>query len=383
MKKHLKNCYFRMGAVSIKKAGKWLTVLLVSLLAGGTAGMIYTNQLSAIRREETALQSEMESLLEEASSQQQLQSSQPEEEGPVNPLTGLPIEEGQEDCRPVAVMINNIKKAQPLLGVQDADILYECLVEGGITRIMAVYQDSQEIPVIGSIRSARPYYIHLASSLDAIYVHVGGSTQAKNLLKKGLVTDYDLGSMEQYMWRDPDRRAEMGYEHSAVTSGQKLTEAMDKKETRVTHKEDIVQPASFSQESPVQEGKDTSNVSVTFSSYKSTDFSYDPQKGSYLVSQFDKPQIDGNTQQQVSKENVVILCINTYPIDDYGLMAMDLAGSGEGYYLHGGKRIEIQWSRKTEDSPFVFTTAQGDPLSFLPGQFYICCVPLESRISFS
>lgn len=190
----------------------------------------------------------MESLLEEASSQQQLQSSEPEEEGPVNPLTGLPIEEGQEDCRPVAVMINNIKKAQPLLGVQDADILYECLVEGGITRIMAVYQDSQEIPVIGSIRSARPYYIHLASSLDAIYVHVGGSTQAKNLLKKGLVTDYDLGSMEQYMWRDPDRRAEMGYEHSAVSSGQKLTEAMDKKETRVTRKEDIVQPASFSQD---------------------------------------------------------------------------------------------------------------------------------------
>ena len=65
MKKHLKNCYFRMEAVGIKKAGKWLTVLLVSLLAGGTAGIIYTNQLSAIRQEETTLQSEMESLLEE------------------------------------------------------------------------------------------------------------------------------------------------------------------------------------------------------------------------------------------------------------------------------------------------------------------------------
>lgn len=211
---------------------------------------------------------------------------------------------------------------------------------------MAVYQDSQEIPVIGSIRSARPYYIHLASSLDAIYVHVGGSTQAKNLLKKGLVTDYDLGSMEQYMWRDPDRRAEMGYEHSAVTSGQKLTEAMDKKETRVTRKEDIVQPASFSQESPVQEGKDTSNVSVTFSSYKSTDFSYDPQKGSYLVSQFDKPQIDGNTQQQVSKENVVILCINTYPIDDYGLMAMDLADQGKDITCMEGNGLKYNGQEK-------------------------------------
>lgn len=372
-----------MEAVGIRKAGKWVVVLLVLFLAGGIAGMIHTNQLSAIRQEEAALQSGAEALLEAPSSQQQTEPSAPQQEGPVNPLTGLAIEEGEENCRPVAVMINNIKKAQPLLGVQEADLLYECLVEGGITRIMAVYQDPHDIPTVGSVRSARPYYIHLASSLDAIYVHVGGSTQAKNLLKKDLVTDYDLGSMEQYMWRDPDRRAQLGYEHSALTSGQKLAEAMDQKGTRVSRREDLEPQAHFSQQSPVQQGKETSNVSVTFSSYKATDFSYDPQKGGYLVSQFDKPQIDGNTQQQVSKENVVILRINTYPIDDYGLMAMDLAGSGDGYYLHGGKRIEIQWSRETEDSPFVFTTSQGEPLSFLPGQFYICCVPLESRISFS
>ncbi len=372
-----------MEAIGIRKASKWLVVLLVLLLGAGTAGTFYTNQLKVMRQQEAEVQSQMEALLEETSSQaQETVSSEPEPEGPVNPLTGLPIEEGRENSRPVAVMINNIKKAQPLLGVQDADILYECLVEGGITRILAVYQDPQDIPVIGSVRSARPYYIHLASSLDAIYVHVGGSTQARNLLKKDLVTDYDLGSMEQYMWRDPDRRAEMGYEHSAVTSGQRLMEAMDDKQTRTVRKDDVVQQASFSEESPVRQGQDTPNASVTFSSYKSTDFAYDPQKGSYLVSQFGKPQMDGNTQQQVCKENVVILRINTYPIDAYGLMAMDLAGSGEGYYLNGGKRIEIQWSRKTEDSPFVFTTKEGHPLSFLPGQFYICCVPLESRVSF-
>lgn len=214
--------------MAIRKASKWLVVFLALLLGVGTAGIFYTNQLKVMRQQEAEVQSQMEALLEETSSQETV-SSEPELEGPVNPLTGLPIEEGRENSRPVAVMINNIKKAQPLLGVQDADLLYECLVEGGITRILAVYQDPQDIPVIGSVRSARPYYIHLASSLDAIYVHVGGSTQARNLLKKDLVTDYDLGSMEQYMWRDPDRRAEMGYEHSAVTSGQRLMEAMDDK----------------------------------------------------------------------------------------------------------------------------------------------------------
>ena len=95
-----------------------------------------------------------------------------------NPLTGLPIEPEYEQRRPVAVMLNNLKKAQPQLGNSQADIIYEVPAEGGITRMLAVYQSLEDVGSIGSIRSARPYYIELALGHDALYVHAGGSPEA-------------------------------------------------------------------------------------------------------------------------------------------------------------------------------------------------------------
>lgn len=184
------------------------------------------------------------------------------------------------------------------------------------------------------------------------------------------------------MWRDADRRAQLGYEHSAMTSGQRLKVAFDDKKIRATREEEA-QTLEFSENSPVLLGEDTAGMSVNFSFYKTTDFTYDEEQKGYLVSQFGQPMMDGDTDRQVIKQNVLALRINTYPIDDYGLMAMDLAGSGEGYYLSGGKRIDIKWSRATEDSPFVFTTKDGQPLSLLPGQSYLCCIPLQARVTLS
>ena len=100
-----------------------------------------------------------------------------------NPLTGLPIEPEYEQRRPVAVMLNNLKKAQPQLGNSQADIIYEVPAEGGITRMLAVYQSLEDVGSIGSIRSARPYYIELALGHDALYVHAGGSPEAYADLK--------------------------------------------------------------------------------------------------------------------------------------------------------------------------------------------------------
>ena len=87
----------------------------------------------------------------------------------VNPLTGLPMEPEYEQNRPVAVMLNNLKKAQPQLGVSLADIIYEVPAEGGITRMLGVYQTLEGVGNLGSIRSARPYYIELALGHDALF----------------------------------------------------------------------------------------------------------------------------------------------------------------------------------------------------------------------
>ena len=111
---------------------------------------------------------------------------EPEPVGPSgkNPLTGVPMEEEYENDRPVAVMFNNLKAAQPQLGVSRADIIYEIPAEGGITRMVGVYQSLDGVGTIGSIRSARPYYLEVALGHDAIFLHAGGSPQAYTLIKQ-------------------------------------------------------------------------------------------------------------------------------------------------------------------------------------------------------
>lgn len=308
-------------------------------------------------------------------------SQQSQETGNKNPLTGLSISEKYVNQRPVAVMINNIKLAQPLVGVSKADIIYECLVEGGITRLLAVFKDLDNATQIGSVRSARPYYITLARGLDAFYIHVGGSAQAKAIMASGVVDEFDLGSHSNMMWRDSWRKANLGYEHSALTSGEKLLKGITSSGKRTSLRSEDSSGMKFGEDSQIQSGEELNKFTVTFSGYKSTTFTYDSQEQTYKISQFGSAQTDSSIKAQNSKQNVLVLKINTYNIGNTELKALDLVGKGEGYYMSRGKKIKIKWSKKSENSPLTYTTSSGESLTMLPGQIYVCCIPLDSDIS--
>ena len=108
-----------------------------------------------------------------------------------NPLSGEGLDTDISGKRPAAVMFNNLKKALPQLGVAKADVLYEIVAEGGITRIMGLYQDLEDVGDLGSVRSARDYYVNLALGHDAIYIHAGGSPQAYDAFDAWGVTHID------------------------------------------------------------------------------------------------------------------------------------------------------------------------------------------------
>ena len=95
------------------------------------------------------------------------------------------------NARPVAIMLNNLKKALPQLGVSQADLIYELPAEGGITRMMAVFQSVEGVGDLGSVRSARDYYVSLARGHDAVFLHAGGSPQAYSAIKNMGVTALD------------------------------------------------------------------------------------------------------------------------------------------------------------------------------------------------
>lgn len=315
----------------------------------------------------------------------------PEPIGPagINPLTGLPMEPEYEQNRPVAVMLNNLKKAQPQLGVSMADIIYEVPAEGGITRMLGVYQTLDGVGNLGSIRSARPYYIELAMGHDALYVHAGGSPEAYQDLKSWKV-DYIDGvngsaSQSAVFWRDPERKKNKGYEHSLLASGETIQSFWDNSKYPKTHQDDYSYPQTFTDD-PLTGGTAAEHIKLYYTSYKTGLFDYDAETGKYLVSQYQAPYVDGNTGEQVGVTNLLILetSISTISGDTAGRLKVRTTGEGEGTLYRSGQCIPIHWSRSNRDVPFSYTTSDGQPLALGRGNSYVCLInPGSSRVELS
>lgn len=310
----------------------------------------------------------------------------PEYDGPVNPLTGLPIDEKWVNARPVAIMLNNLKQAMPQLGVSQADVIYEVLAEGGITRMLALYQSVENVGLIGSVRSARTYYLELALGHDAVYLHAGGSPDAYNKIKTWNVTALDCvnGPYEgSLFWRDADRIRENGKVHSVVTSGETILELFPTYSFRQEHEEDYVYEMQFAEDGTPAGGQQASTITVPFSSYKTGVFTYDPESGKYLVEEYGSAYIDGNTGEQVSVTNVLVLRTDCslIPGDDAGRISVDLNSGGEGWFACGGKIIPIRWSKNGVNDQLVYTTQYGETLTLGVGTSYVNIIPLSSEIT--
>lgn len=293
-----------------------------------------------------------------------------------NPLTGLEMDEKLLNTKPVAIMINNIEYAQPLLGISKADIAYECLVEGGITRIVAVYKDVASVGTIGSIRSARPPFIELARGLDALYIYCGTSKQADTLLKQNVLDHFDVAYYSDMAWRDSERIA-AGYatEHTLVTDGQKLFSLAESYGVDMTTESSYTQ--KFGTNSQCLQGKAANEITAKFSGYKTTTFKYDTNTRKYTVEQFGEAQYDDTYDCNNAVENVLVLNVNSYLIDDEHVN-LDLVGNGSGYYFTQGKYIPIKWSKANADSPLIYTDEKGTELIMAAGRQYVCCVPLNN-----
>lgn len=306
-----------------------------------------------------------------------------------NPLTGEATDTDLSAARPVAVMLNNLKKALPQCGVAQADLIYEAPAEGGITRMMAVFQSLDGVGDLGSVRSARPYYVELALGLDAIYIHAGGSDGAYSAIKTYGAANID-GVNGPYggtmFWRDAARKKTAGYEHSLFTSAQRIQSLLagSLSSMRQTHKEGWSLPLSFVPDGTPAQGDTADTVSVKYSYYKTGVFRYDPDTGRYLVEEYGEPYVDGSTGEQVAVTNVLVLCTDISLIkgDSAGRQNVRLTGTGTGWFACGGKYIPITWSKPSATDPFRFTTADGEELKLGVGTSYINIVGTDYPVTF-
>lgn len=305
----------------------------------------------------------------------------------VNPLTGLPITgEATNRQRPLAIMLNNLRKALPQQGNSQADIIYEVLAEGGITRMLGVYQSVEGVGEIGSIRSSRPYYLDLALGLDAIYLHAGGSDEAYADIKSWGVTSLDFVRTTAYsdiFWRDAQRRKNNGLEHSVLTSGEAILKAFPNYTFRKDHEEGYSLPYTFAEDGAPAEGESAQSITVPFSNYKTGVFTYDEASKKYLVEEYGAPYVDGNDGQQVAVTNVIAIRTNCKVLDDAGRLRVDLHGhSGDGWFACGGKVIPITWEKKDLGSPLTYAKTDGTALVFGQGNSYVNILPLTCEPSF-
>ncbi len=289
--------------------------------------------------------------------------------------TGLPCTPETRSARPIAVMINNNKVSYPQESISKADIVYECDMEGGVTRLMALFSDWSELGNVGSMRSARNYFIDLAMSHDAIYVHAGGSPSAYTSIADSGIDNIDGVNMhtipDDTFWRDKDRIRECGYEHSMLTSGEKLHIAVTKLKYRTEHKSSFSSGYSFKSEfsEPVG-GKLAESITLVHSNYITVEFVYDVKASRYLKRSFGASHMDGSNGEQLAFENVVVLFVSEKVVDDEGRLDLDLIGNGKGYYLSGGKVLDIEWSRSLEGTLFTLTES-GETLTLNPGKTHI------------
>lgn len=357
---------------------KWIALLLalvlaLSLAACGKAAEKSTVSEPPVEKSETVSEPVSEPEPE----------PEPEPAAPAftNPLSGEAVESDISANRPLAIMLNTLKKALPQSGCGSADMLIEIPEEGGITRVMAVFQDPTGVGNLGTVRSTREYFVAMAMGLDAMLAHAGGSSTAKELLSEQGYTTLDYMSHGDLYWRDPDRKANLGTEHSLYTSSDNLQNYLaETTKIRTTHEDGFTSPYTFVEDGTPAGGTPATDINVSFSSYKDTRFVYDAASGKYQVYAFGDPYMDANTNEQVGVTNVLVVPTAQSTKADGQLQEFDLS-SGTGYFFCGGAYTEINWQKGDLHSPMTFTNKDGTPLNLGVGHTYICICDTDREIT--
>lgn len=294
----------------------------------------------------------------------------------------LKIVDQDSKSRPYAVMINNNHAAWPQCGIGDAYIVYEIIAEGGITRMMALYKD-QDTAKIGSIRSARHYFIDYAEENDAIFVHWGGSPQAYSRLTS--IDSIDGLALEgSVFFRDTSLKRD--YEHTGFTSMENVKEYADKKGYTRDTKKDLLLNYSIEEidMDSIENVRTADNVTIKYSDYHSTSYKYDEEKKVYYRSMSGKANVDLETGEQYTAKNIIAYSVENYTLSDgenKGRQEIKNIGTGTGYYITGGKAIPITWEKESHSAQTVYKYENGEELKVNDGNTFIQIYPTSGSIN--
>lgn len=286
------------------------------------------------------------------------------------PLTGIGTEE-QLERRVVGVTINNHPAARPQSGIADADIIYEVLAEGELTRFVALFHST--LPErVGPVRSARPYLIDLVKDYNGMFITHGWSPEAERMLKSGYA-DYLNGLFHDgtLFKRSSDRRAP----HNSYITFENIFEGLEAQGYDVNG---VVPSLSFYKEGDVQiEGEQSHAIEINYYNRNYVQYEYDEQSGLYERFNGDEQTVDFETDKPVQIANLFVIETEHRIVDDVGRRTIDLDSGGNALLFQNGVVQTVQWERR---GGLIVPVKDGEVLLLKPGQTWINIVPTSPGI---
>jgi hypothetical protein len=301
-------------------------------------------------------------------------------------LTGVPVSEEEYQTlkarRPISVMIDNISLAQPISGIERADVVIEALAEGGIPRLLAVYH-SMDADYIEPVRSARTSFLYWALEYDAMYAHVGSAERAGPANAGAQIIEWNVSDLDYEggpapartaFSRNPNREAP----HNVFTSTERLrAEGV----ARSYERELNFSPWKFSDE--VSLGAPATTLGVDFGASYAPRWDWDPANNAYVRTQYGALQRDGYSGGPIAASNVIVVYANAQVVDSSGHVLYDLLGEGRAQLFSNGQAHEAIWRKEDMGGLTRLYSPDFQEAVFARGKTWIEVVPLSGSTTIS
>jgi len=281
--------------------------------------------------------------------------------------------------RSIAVMIDNHNQAWPQAGLNKAYLVYEAIVEGGETRLMALFK-GVTVDKIGPVRSSRHYFLDYVMENDAIYAHYGWSPLAESDIKQYNINNINgITESTSTFWRVKDKSAP----HNAVTSTDALLKAAKSKGYKTTStKKSVLKYVT--DDVNLDDGQGALSVTIPHSSLQTVKYVYDEQNQVYKRYARNKAQTDWDTGNSITTKNIIITFVKNTTLNDgenKGRQTIYNTGVKDGYYITNGKAIKITCEKTSRSAQTVYKDLNGNEINVNDGNTYVQICPIDSNVT--
>ncbi|APC47174.1 DUF3048 domain-containing protein [Virgibacillus halodenitrificans] len=293
----------------------------------------------------------------------------PDKQEKVYPLTGKEATDNINQ-RMIGVMVNNHTKARPQTGLSQADMVFEILAEGQITRFLALFQS--ELPeVVGPVRSAREYYFELAKGYGALYIYHGAAGFVNDMIKDRGIEHLD-GAMYDNDGNLFKRESFRKAPHNSYLQVDAVYDVASEKGYKTTHE---YEPLPFLSKKEVKElsGEPAKHAKITYSEnpMEIVEYEYNGD-GAYKRFNDGEQTVELNTEEAIQVENVLIVETDHKIIDKAGRRSVDMTSGGDAYLLQNGQVQKLQWENRDGR---IIPVKDGNAVGFVPGKTWINVIP--------